>query len=264
MHPTRTAQADTDRVEIHPKTARRALRLIPNIVFFLFFAGIAQSFAQSRTKVVDPFDRARALLEAAFPELVGSDEPFTVAVRSSFSQDWRLPNELFIQAVNRRRIVREDGLVVSSENPLLWSRFMFSRQQLDSAQFSGDRVHTQELEVLAAELGTNPDSSESDLVAALRKRGAHYLPTEQAAFVREVKVEPYMKALGLTTIRRTTTTFSWRLGNRELGAQDIVPPGWVVKVEAHDPFDGRVCISLLFEPIDGSLRFVGRTPNCQE
>src|SRR5262245_8031112 len=213
------ARADIGRVAKNQNTSGRVRRVIAIIIFFVF-AGFGQSFSQPKAKTVDAFDRARSLLEAAFPELVGSDEPFVISVRTPFNWDWRLPNDLFVRATNRRRMVREDGAVIWSENELLWSHFMFSRQQLDTAQFYGDRVHSQELEAVAAELGTNPDASDSDLVAALRKRGAHYPPSEETAFTRALKIERFSRALGLQAIRRTTTTFRWRLGNRELRSEE--------------------------------------------
>ena len=112
-----------------------------SLAFTILFAGFGRSNPQSRTTTLpEPFDAARLLLEAAFPELTGSNEPFVISVRTPFNRDWRLPSEFFVRALNRRRIVREDGLVVSSEHERLWSHFLFSRTRLDSAQFSGSTV----------------------------------------------------------------------------------------------------------------------------
>jgi hypothetical protein len=194
----------------------------------------------------------------AFPELAGKGLEVTVSLDINLeAAEWTASRVI---SVSIRR--HTDTVDSSSQDE---TRFLGAFCQLAGTQpylgtviLSGVYVHTRELRRLTETLRAHPDWSDSDLQAALVRAGAKYGPKNREAFVHDVDIRRFGTVLG--TIRRSEAKFDWHMGVAPGTAADIRQPGWTVSVETDHASNQRLCYRLWFEPIDGRLVMLDRSP----
>ncbi|HEY7287767.1 MAG TPA: hypothetical protein VH497_20100 [Vicinamibacterales bacterium] len=194
-------------------------------------------------------DFARNLLEAAFPELVGSETKTLITLDAPFNYEWLEPYRIHIRVfAPQRSLARDDSN--DSRDWYVNANFFFNRFQLDHAQFDGERVKSRAMEELTSQLQQHPEWTDSQMAVALDEAGAKYGPNHREAFLKDLRLERFSGALG--RISSEEVRFVWRLGNADLGADDILSPGWMIKGRVADSSQQHRCIGMWLEPIGGS------------
>jgi len=224
-------------------------------------AGGAIGMAQAKRATVPQFEIARQLLEGAFPDLIGSDARTTIAFESAFNWDWLLSRRVLIEVEGQA----VDSSASSNQDPaddrFLRGDLSFDNGLLSEAVFTGRRVNTKRLASLTADAQAHPQWQEQELAAAMSAAGARFGPDKRQAFMDNLQWKRFVPVFGSTPPR--VVSFSWRLGRRDLGSDDVIAPSWVVKVDVHDSRFARGCYALIFEPIDGSLLSVINGGQCR-
>jgi hypothetical protein len=194
---------------------------------------------------------ARGILEAAFPELMENEAHTNIVLRGPFNRDWLISREVFVQVLQ----LEGGDPYVDTGNPgldqYLGATFRFDRDVLSLASFSGRRVKSREMTAIAEEARVHSDWTDAELEAAIVRAGGRFGPNKKLEFSDTINIQRYSSALG--RIQRSESTFRWRFGNADLGADDIFTPTWAVSVDAMKPAGQRRCYGLFFEPLSAAL-----------
>jgi hypothetical protein len=196
------------------------------------------------------FERARQLLEQAFPDLIGSDLPTKIMIDTSFNNEWLFARRLVIHIYGRETVSKAAASSNLVDDEYLDAEFVFDREQFEYVGLSGQRVKSRQMASLTEEAAAHPEWTDTELVLALEKVHGKYAPNSKAAFINTAFAR-VSRAFG--AVRKPDITFRWRLGDSSLGPADIVTPTWVAKFDVTDSNQRRRCYTLLFEPLDGNL-----------
>jgi hypothetical protein len=234
-------------------------RLIVASVVWILFTVVLSVSAQN-TRPALHLQSVRKIIEASFPETVGSDSRVAVTLTSSFNVEWLLSREIVVRLTSDE----PQSVAANSSYPEfdqhLTARFTFARDHLEYADFVGRRVKSAEMAAVTAAAELHPEWQNAELVAHLEKIGAAYPADRKRVFVDALHLKRFEPALGRITMQ--DVAFKWRQGRPDLGAGDVTTPTWVVQIHAVDASRSSHCYSLLFEPIAGNLRAIV-SRNCE-
>ncbi len=140
----------------------------------------------------------------------------------------------------------------------LISGFRFDgKDRLESFAVQGPGLGNPEAgEVLGKIVGSHPEMTDAEIVAALKKGGAKYGPNDKEAFIKNLPVAKLERFLG--KLKVVSVGFLPLDENRN-GVE--MWPDWTVKVMARQPDSTEVTYEMFFEPWKGDLLGVGILPS---
>lgn len=201
---------------------------------------VSMSFGVIEAQRPDSVERAQALVESLYSDLKGKNLTAEVTVAAEFDQPWRLANPLSL-------VIRERA---NPSAPLLKAHVRFAGSDIEYARFEGLLIPSTALERVTARLSKGPNWNEDELRAALVAEKAVYGPDSQHAVVELVELDKWSQVFGRLSLR--DVRFVWRLPFDDVAAKDrVVPPAWLVVLQAIGTDGDSRCYRIFLEPIGG-------------
>lgn len=201
---------------------------------------------------------AKAILKALYPEI--ADRNFVITVRDTASLDDERGMTDFSIALQERTF-RDAAKTEVSLKDYLGAKFFFPAYKdgrVYQLSVGGPFVNESKLEGLRKLVDSHREWSDEQVVSALETAGARLGPSEKEAFSATLPLKLLEPFLGKLTV----LSVDFRLRDRSEMKNDAPAAElyWAVYVEARYPGRKLLRYYLAFEPFEGRLISLGRTP----
>lgn len=208
--------------------------------------------AQARRPILGKLALVQELVRAAFPELSGRQFRLRITIDDDLDRDFEATG-LVGMSVRPRSDAFHHGTPAETRDPILGGLLLvrLADGYIETADFSGEHVHSTELDALRKAIRNNSTWTEADITSQLGSLHAKYGPSQRARFVTDLKLERFNRVCG--PMIDYDARFAWRMGTNLPRNEDIMTPQWLVGLRTKDAMNRAMCYYLSFEPIDGRL-----------
>ena len=214
--------------------------------------GLALASVMAPTVAGQPGDTrigfVESLTRAAFPALEGTYRPVIITLETAIRERWENPFAVRVDVYPETA-----GTVSPSSAPTrryLRGDFRFLADAFESAAFSGEAVNQEKRDKYNEMQAKGLVATDEQLAATLVRLDARFGPDRRAAFLAQVDLSRFARALG--TIEKQSVDFYSGLSSR---AGYYSPAKWIARLQTRQGNSAK-CFVVNFEPFGGQIEAV--------